>query len=216
MPTSFITASQKDWIRSVHRNGGLPSRMFGRQTERIPQEQALKVITQYPDYVAVVARKYPERITDLMGYQSLIIDASLEKKGDCWAGYDWRFHQKDVSRPSLVWLTNDSTLCLLAFTGWAKVPWYSYCFSLSHRSADCELALDQPRPPAKPPGYSVFVENELTCTFPGCKYNHVCYICVQGQGNSDVAHRALDCPQHSTLSHQLIPPLFPKHTGPKL
>ena len=33
-------------------------------------------------YAAVVARKHPECITDLMGYQSLIIDVSLEYKRD--------------------------------------------------------------------------------------------------------------------------------------
>jgi len=61
-------------------------------------------------YIAVVARKHPERIADLMGYQSLVIDTSLEYKGDCWAGYDWRFCQQAVSHPSLVWSTNNSTL----------------------------------------------------------------------------------------------------------
>jgi len=39
-------------------------------------------------YVSVISRNHPERVPDLMGYQSLIIEASMEYKGDCWAGYD--------------------------------------------------------------------------------------------------------------------------------
>ena len=66
-------------------------------------------------------------------------------------------------------------------------------------------------PSAKPPARTFcFCWNESTCTFPGCKYDHACYICAQDLGNSNVAHRALDCLQHSTLSRQLISPLFPK------
>ena len=174
----------------------------------------LEWVQCFSTYVAVVARKHPERIADLMGYQSLIIDASLEYKGDCWAGYDRRFRQQAVSRPSLVWSTNDLTLWSLAFTGCAKVARCSYCFSLSHRSADCELAPDQTRSPNQAHRKFCFRWNESACTFPSCKYEHACYICAQDPGNRDVAHRALDCPQHPTSSRRPIPPLFPKSSGP--
>ena len=64
----------------------------------------------FSTYVSIVSRNHPERIPDLMGYQSLIIEASMEYKGDCWAGYDWRFRQQAASHPSTTWSTNDSTL----------------------------------------------------------------------------------------------------------
>ena len=51
----------------------------------------LKWLQCFSTYVSVVLRNNPERIPDLMGYQSLIIEASMEYKGDCWAGYDRRF-----------------------------------------------------------------------------------------------------------------------------
>ena len=128
----------------------------------------------FSTYVSVVARKHPERIADLMGYQSLIIEASMEYKGDCWAGYDRRFHQQAASRPDITWSTNDSTLWSLAFTGRAKVSRCSYCFSLSHRSADCELSPDQPRTSSQTTRKICFRWNESTCTFPNCKYDHIC------------------------------------------
>ena len=48
----------------------------------------LEWVQRFSTYIAVVAKKHPEYITDLMGYQSIIIHASLEYKGDCRAGYD--------------------------------------------------------------------------------------------------------------------------------
>ena len=39
-------------------------------------------------YLAVVCRREPHRIQDLLGYQVLIIEASQEYQGDGWIGYD--------------------------------------------------------------------------------------------------------------------------------
>ena len=45
-------------------------------------------------YVSVIARKQPQRVPDLMGYQVLILEASSEYKNDCWMAYDRRFLPK--------------------------------------------------------------------------------------------------------------------------
>ena len=50
-------------------------------------------------YVSVIARKQPQRVPDLMGYQVLILEASSEYKNDC------------------SWSNIDTTLWLLAFSG---------------------------------------------------------------------------------------------------
>lgn len=39
-------------------------------------------------YVAVISRAQLERVSDLLGYQALIIQASMEYQGDQWLGYD--------------------------------------------------------------------------------------------------------------------------------
>ena len=74
----------------------------------------------YAVYVTVVARKQPECLTDLMGYQSLIIEANMKYKNDCWIGYDRRFRQQAASCPHTPWSTIDTTLWNLAFTGHAR------------------------------------------------------------------------------------------------
>ena len=43
-------------------------------------------------YIAVLTRKYPEQIPDLLEYQSLIIEVHLEYEGDNWLAYDRQFH----------------------------------------------------------------------------------------------------------------------------
>ena len=99
----------------------------------------LEWLQRFSTYVSVVSRNHPDHIPDIMGYQSLIIEASMD---DCWAGYDRRYRQQVASHPSTTWSINHPTLWSLAFTGRAKVSRCSYCFSLSHRSADCELSPD--------------------------------------------------------------------------
>ena len=59
-----------------------------------PKKRSLSILEWlqcYAVYVAVVTNKQPERIPDLMGYQSLVIEAYTEYKNDCWIGYDRRF-----------------------------------------------------------------------------------------------------------------------------
>ena len=51
----------------------------------------LECIKCFGIYMAVIAKSQPDRIPDLLGYQSLIIEAHLEYAGDGWIGYDKDF-----------------------------------------------------------------------------------------------------------------------------
>ena len=50
-------------------------------------------------YMAVIALKYPARLPDLLGYQVLIVETTMEHEGDGWLGYDRRFRQMAVALP---------------------------------------------------------------------------------------------------------------------
>ena len=50
--------------------------------------------------MAVCCWNQPHRIQDLLGYQTMIVEASLEYQGDGWLGYDWRFRQRAVANPA--------------------------------------------------------------------------------------------------------------------
>ena len=38
-------------------------------------------------YTAVLAEKYPQKVKDLLGYQTLIVEAHMEYEGGTWMGY---------------------------------------------------------------------------------------------------------------------------------
>lgn len=45
-------------------------------------------------YVSVIARKHPQYVPDLMGYQILMLETSNKYKNDCWFGFDRCFCQQ--------------------------------------------------------------------------------------------------------------------------
>ena len=146
------------------------------------------------------------------GHQSLIIDASLEFKGDSWARYDHRFCQQAASNPQMSWSLMDSTLWSLAFTGCARTSRCCYYFSLTYRSSDCRLSPDPPTNSNQSSHKICFWWNESPnpqCTFPSCKFDHVYYICAWDPANTDINHKAIYCPQHTLATPRPIQPLFP-------
>ena len=66
-------------------------------------------------YMAVISHKQPQRVPDLLGYQTLIIEAYLEYQDDVWMAYDRRFCQRTAATQP--WAHIDTTLWNLAFSG---------------------------------------------------------------------------------------------------
>ena len=54
-------------------------------------------------YTSTLSRKQPQREADFLGYQSLIILASMAYEGDSWQGYDRIFRQHAAVKPSCTW-----------------------------------------------------------------------------------------------------------------
>lgn len=61
-------------------------------------------------YTAVLSKFQPHRVADLLGYQTLILQAYMEFCGDHWLGYDCTFRLKAATQKDLKWATMDSTL----------------------------------------------------------------------------------------------------------
>ena len=70
--------------------------------------------------MAVISRKQPGRIPDLLAYETLIIEAHMEYSGDAWLGYDIRFRQCAATDTTKNWAIIDPTLWNLAFSGKAR------------------------------------------------------------------------------------------------
>jgi len=61
-------------------------------------------------YKSILSWKQPQRVPDLLGYQSLILLASMAFEGDGWQGYDRVFRQNAAANSLTTWTTIDSTL----------------------------------------------------------------------------------------------------------
>ena len=186
----------------------------------------------FATYMAVICRKQPERMPDMLGYLILIIEANMEYEGEAWLGYDRRFRQRAASDPSTVWSQSDTTLWDLAFSGKAKASRCCYCFSLTHPSTLCEWAPDlQPTPslqpllastllpqqqPAFEPPFQAQTPQRICktfnfdsrpgCSFRNCSYLHTCWYCTYDPYATDKQHKALFCPKHPATSINSYPP----------
>ena len=84
----------------------------------------------YSLYVAVVAGNQPERILELMAYQSLIVRTSTRYKWPAWLVYDQNFRQEAANNPSQSWAKGQ------CFTdqGFTSENWCEQCQGLYHTS----------------------------------------------------------------------------------
>ena len=64
----------------------------------------------------------------------------MEYEGDGWLGYDRRFRQTAAATPDITWAKIEPTLWNKAFAGQASSSRCKYCFSLTHRSEECDWA----------------------------------------------------------------------------
>ena len=143
-----------------------------------------------------------------MGYQILILEASNEYRNDCWLGYNRRFRQQAASQSNCKWSDMDSTLWNMAFTGQARTGRCGYCFSLFHASKDCELACDkgmnvEPRylrsSRIMPRPHRLICrhwneEHTPNCSFPNCRYEHICSRCTFNPEATVIHHNTVYCP----------------------
>lgn len=202
----------------------------GKKPKRRQVTNILEWVQCYGIYMAVLTKKAPDRIQDLLGYQGLILEARMEYAGDGWLGYDRKFRQRAAANPDTVWARIDPTLWNIAFAGQGRASRCRFCFSLSHHAEDCDWA---PSPTKNPPqeassgklfstpfrsrgasgtGSPVCYEwnfnPDPVCPHPGCKYRHICIYCSNDARVADKEHKAVHC------SRRRRPQPWQINTGP--
>jgi hypothetical protein len=70
-------------------------------------------------YVATLASKSPERVQELMAYQTIIAKASLRYRWPSWVVYDQNFRQKAAGNPTQSWAKVDPSVYTQCFNGQA-------------------------------------------------------------------------------------------------
>ena len=72
-------------------------------------------------YIAIVSRTEPHPVSDLLGYQNLIIQAYCKYQKGCWQTYERDFCRKVSASYVAEWSTVDTTLWNLAFSGCSNI-----------------------------------------------------------------------------------------------
>ena len=91
-------------------------------------------------YIAVMSKKHPERVCDLLAYSSLIVNASRSYEGSPWLNYDIHFRKTkaaDISTGTTTFASIDSSIWTLHFGGATARRVCSDCFEPGHTS--CKL-----------------------------------------------------------------------------
>lgn len=136
-------------------------------------------IQAFSIYVAILSRNQPHRVPSLVAYLHLLIHSHTHFKDFNWASYDRQFRQKASAHQDLDWSIMDGTLWNLCRT--EEVPHKTYRAQLQGHSGTpiCLEWNDYPSGCSR--GSS-------------CRYNHICYRCVNLPTHVDRYHRAVSCP----------------------
>ena len=160
-----------------------------------PATRAISSIVEWVQsfgiYTAILSKSYPHRIADLLGYQTLILQAYQEFKGDFWLRYDHTFRQKAATLKDAKWAQIDTTLWSLAFSGRGRSG-----SSSDHDRDGGSLEYSNPSSRLSRQPQVCYKWNRENCSFRNCKYLHKCSYCVQDPWTTDASHKGINCPYH--------------------
>ena len=161
-------------------------------------------------YVAIVTSKKPEKMRQLLAYQTLIVREARRCGGKRWLAYDSYFHQQAVGDDKADWSQLNQSLYTVTFITRGertKGRCCVLCLESNHAEEQCALYTPPPKQTYKKPAekgasdgrdsgsgrgkgggrMACFARNQGDCRFPACKYRHVCVRC-----SGD--HRIAQCP----------------------
>ncbi len=142
-------------------------------------------------YMAAMASKHPEAVTEMLAYQLAIVRASEQYDGLYWRAYDTHFRVNAAASGNRQWSRLDTDLYTRFFTGRAKaLASCSFCDSTAHEEARCPQKPKLGKRPAasgsgvgarkrKWPGDVCYAYNTSgDCSFKAaCKFRHACGSC---------------------------------------
>ena len=136
--------------------------------------------------VGALATIHPDKVAELMAYQTTILNCYRDFEGAAWAQYDRAYRRQAALSKDLNWSRINTTLYSLCFAGRAKRGQVcSHCLSNNHQSDACPEAPAPRRatPPRQALGSSP-ASQELCrlfnakggprCHYKQCKFAHAC------------------------------------------
>ena len=167
-----------------------------------PIEEIGRWIQCFAIYMAVMARKHPKAIPEMLAYMLSIMRAQQEYEEPAWSRYDEAFREKVAAIGNRKWSQIDTHIYNQVFTGRAKKrPICAGCGSTSHDSSVCPEGHGQgkkfigtsqqgvravARSLVPNSGICYDFNNKGECSYGAmCKY---CHMCLQCSGRHPACH----------------------------
>ena len=147
----------RDNIEAERRRGsaGEASRSASQRRREIPD--ILSWVQCFGTYACVVASQHPEKLTQLLAYQTTVIREARRCGGTGWQGYDSMFRQHAANMGADTdWSKLNNSLYAVTFLAQqnGRGRTCEYCLESDHVAAECALAPSrptEPQPPARQP-----------------------------------------------------------------
>ena len=183
-------------------SGGQPS---SSQTRReIPD--LLSWIQCFGVYACIVAKSHPDKLQQLLAYQTMLVREARRCGGNGWQAYDTMFRQQVANDPAADWSKLNSSLYSVTFLAYqnGRGKTCLHCLETDHTGSDCALASTKGYCTARSPINDdmrntrgkvdrgerstriCYSWNDGRCAVPYCRYRHICAKC-QGE------HKASQC-----------------------
>ena len=135
----------------AHRRGSLQDVSSGESSKRSRREipDVLSWVQCFGTYIVVVTSKHPEKLRQLLAYQTLIVRESRRCGGKGWLAYDAMFRQQVAGNDQADWSKLNSSLYAVSFLAQASgARSCTLCMEADHAEEECVLAPSkrEPRP----------------------------------------------------------------------
>ena len=196
---------------------GMGSSLMGKVSRReVPD--LLSWLQCYGMYAAVVCSQHPEKVKEMWAYQTTMIGEARRCGGRGWALYDSAFRQRVASLTEVDFSRLNQSLYSTTFLAYGgRGRFCPSCSMSDHTQEECALHLSRALPvfqlrgeaghghrdrewperlpePKRQRGASVrpcFSWNDGKCTYPQCRFDHVCSRCYG-------SHRKPACRERGT------------------
>ena len=143
-------------------------------------------------YIAIISHHKPKRVPDLLGYQRIIMETSV----DCheWKWLIWCFCLKASTSNTTQWSTIDITAWNTTFPERAiqSHPPGTPLYQSSQNPLQKSICQTQSLPAWQPICLN-WNDNSMGCSWATCHYANLCYRCVHNLRATDRNHKASLC-----------------------
>ena len=144
-------------------------------------------------YMAVLAKKYPETIGDMMAYMITVMRAQIEFEEPAWRTYDESYRDKAATTGNRKWSAIDPYLYNKIFTGRAKkVAICSSCGNTGHTIAGCKR---------KRSAWESSKGEDVKCRSPKIYWDYNSGSECQYGDNCRFQHRCSECGEQHPVIH---------------